>query len=99
MERIGGIGLRRAIGAKKRDIRDQFLLESVFLCCVGGVLGIVLGLGLSWSVGQVVGLPVAISWVSMVLSFGISLLVGVTFGLVPAIRAANVDPIEALRGK
>jgi len=47
----------------------------------------------------VVGLPVAISWVSMVLSFGISLLVGVTFGLVPAIRAANVDPIEALRGK
>ncbi|MEM1350497.1 MAG: ABC transporter permease [Myxococcota bacterium] len=99
MERIAEIGLRRAIGAKRRDIRDQFLLESVLLCCVGGVLGILLGLGLSWAVGQVVGLPVAVSWVSMVLSFGISLFVGVTFGLVPAIRAANVDPIDALRGK
>lgn len=99
MERISEIGLRRAIGARKRDIRNQFLLESVLVCFVGGVLGLILGLGGGAVVSWVAEIPMAFAWESMVLSFGISLLVGVIFGIVPAIRAANIDPIEALRGE
>ena len=99
MERIQEIGLRRAIGAKKRDIRNQFLLESVSICFVGGALGVLLGLGVSALVSAVAGLPMVIAWESTALSFGISLGVGVTFGLMPAMRAANVDPIDALRGE
>ena len=98
MERISEIGLRRAIGARRRDIRNQFLLESVSICSVGGILGVLLGLGASWVVSVTIGLPMAFAWESTALSFIISLLVGVTFGLMPAIRAANVNPIDALRG-
>ena len=97
MERIGEIGLRRAIGARKRDIRNQFLLESMIICTVGGVIGVVFGLGASAVVGQVAGLSVGFAWESVVLSFGISLVVGMVFGIVPAVRAANVNPIDALR--
>jgi len=99
MERVSEIGLRRAVGARRRDIRNQFLLESTIVCVVGGLLGIALGFGISLVVAMSVGLPIAFAWESMVLSFGISLLVGVTFGLWPAVRAANVNPIEALRGE
>lgn len=97
MERIGEIGLRRAIGATRRDIRNQFLLEAMITCIVGGILGVILGLLVSVIVGIVADLPVGFAWESVILSFGISLVVGVIFGLMPAIRAANVDPIEALR--
>lgn len=99
MERISEIGLRRAIGARKRDILRQFLLESVAICFVGGALGVVLGFGGSWTVAKVAGLPMAFAWEAGILSFAISLIVGVTFGLMPAIRAANIDPIDALRGE
>lgn len=99
MERISEIGLRRAVGARRRDIRNQFLLESVIICVIGGSLGIALGFAISGVVSMTVGLPIAFAWESMVISFGISLVVGVTFGLMPAIRAANVNPIEALRGE
>ncbi len=98
MERISEIGLRRAVGARRRDIRNQFLLESVIICVIGGLLGIALGFAISGIVSLTVGLPIAFAWESMVVSFGISLVVGVTFGLMPAIRAANINPIEALRG-
>lgn len=98
MERVSEIGLRRAIGARKQDIRNQFLLESISICVVGGVLGVLLGLLTSSVVSVVGGLPMAFAWESTALSFCISLLVGVTFGLMPAIRAANIDPIDALRG-
>ena len=99
MERVSEIGLRRAVGARKRDIRNQFLLESVIICGVGGLVGIVLGFAISVGVSLIVGLPVAFAWESMILSFAISFVVGVTFGLWPAVRAANVNPIEALRGE
>ncbi len=99
MERVSEIGLRRAVGARRRDIRNQFLLEAVIICVVGGLVGIGLGFGISWGVSFTVGLPVAFAWESMVISFGISLAVGVIFGLMPAVRAANVNPIEALRGE
>ena len=97
MERIHEIGLRRAIGARKRDIRNQFLLEAVIICFVGGVIGIVLGNVLSFSVASLFDLPIAFAWESMLIAFGISVAVGIIFGIVPAIRAANVNPIEALQ--
>jgi putative ABC transport system permease protein len=99
MERISEIGLRRAVGARKRDIRNQFLLEAVVICFIGGLIGIALGLTISFTVGLLVDLPVAFSWISMALAFGISVLVGIIFGLMPALRAANINPIEALQSE
>ena len=98
MERVSEIGLRRALGARRRDIRNQFLFEAVIICVIGGLVGIALGFTVSWIVSKMVGLPIAFAWESMIVSFGISLLIGVVFGLMPALRAANVNPIEALRG-
>jgi putative ABC transport system permease protein len=97
MERISEIGLRRAVGAKRNDIRNQFLVEAVVICLVGGLAGIVLGLMISFTVGTFFDLPVGFAWHSMVLSFVISVGVGVVFGLVPAIKAAEINPIEALQ--
>jgi putative ABC transport system permease protein len=97
MERIDEIGLRRAVGARKRDIRTQFLLEATTICFIGGVLGIILGLTLSFIVATATDLPVAFAWYSVALSFGISVAVGIIFGAMPAMRAANVNPIEALQ--
>jgi putative ABC transport system permease protein len=96
MERIGEIGLRRALGARKRDIRNQFLLEAVLICFVGGTVGIVLGNVISFTVAWIFALPIAFAWISMLISFALSAGVGVLFGLIPALRAADVDPIEAL---
>lgn len=96
MERIAEIGLRRAVGARKRDIRNQFLLEAVLICFVGGVAGIAIGNAISFTVAWMFDLPIAFAWTSMLISFGISAGIGVLFGIVPAIRAANINPIEAL---
>ena len=97
--RVTEIGLRRAVGATRTDIRNQFLLEAVLVCFIGGVIGICMGLSISYIVAVTVELPVAFAWESMILSFAISALVGVAFGWFPAIRAANVNPIEALQGE
>lgn len=99
MERISEIGLRRAIGARRRDIRNQFLFESTIISVVGGLLGLGLGLGAGAVVALVADIPFAFAWESMVLSFAISVAVGVVFGFVPAMRASNIDPIEALRSE
>ena len=96
-ERTREIGLRKALGARRREILWQFLLEAVFLTSVGGVLGILLGAGIGMSVHWITGFPVSLPWWSFALGFGFSGGVGVFFGLVPAIRAARLDPIEALR--
>lgn len=98
MERVSEIGLRRAIGATRRDIRNQFLLESVSICFVGGLLGVAFGLATSFAVSHFIGMSAAFAWESTALAFGISLLTGVSFGLMPAVRAANINPIDALRG-
>ncbi|HET6574460.1 MAG TPA: ABC transporter permease, partial [Fimbriiglobus sp.] len=96
-ERTKEIGIRRALGAKRRDIALQFLTETVVLTCVGGVIGIALGVALAHSVSGLFGLPTIIQMWSPVLAFGVSVLVGLASGYYPARRAALLDPIEALR--
>ena len=96
-ERTKEIGIRMAIGAKASDIRIQFLLESLLLSLMGGTVGVVLGILLAKFVEAFFDLPVYIAWWSLLLSFGFSGIVGVTFGYYPAYRASLLDPIEALR--
>jgi putative ABC transport system permease protein len=96
-ERTREIGVRKALGARRREILWQFLLEAVFLTSVGGVLGIILGASIGWGVHAFTGFPISLPWWSFALGIGFSSSVGIFFGLVPAIRAARLDPIEALR--
>jgi putative ABC transport system permease protein len=98
-ERVGEIGLRRAIGATQRDVLLQFLLEATVTCVVGGAMGAILGVGAALVASAVMELPVILSWKALVLAFMISVLVGVLSGFLPARRAALLDPIEALRGE
>lgn len=95
-ERTREIGIRKAIGAKRRDILLQFLVESIILSLAGGVIGILLGFGLG-RIATAFGLTVAYSLSAMVLAFVFAAAVGLVFGVYPASRAANLDPIEALR--
>ncbi|MDD5327136.1 MAG: ABC transporter permease [Phycisphaerae bacterium] len=96
-ERTREIGIRRALGARKRDIIIQFLSETLLLTLTGGILGIILGSLIPFLVTLFGHMPTVITAGSLVLAFGISALVGITFGLYPAYRAANMDPIESLR--
>ncbi len=96
-ERTKEIGIRRAMGAKRRDIASQFLAEALVLAGAGGLLGVVLGIGLARAVTRFFEVPTIIQPWSPVLAFSVSLAVGLIFGTYPARRAANMDPIEALR--
>ena len=96
-ERTREIGVRRAIGAKRRQIVTQFLIETIVLSTIGGLIGIGIGMSIPLMVTYFAGMPTVVPMYSLVLSVGISMGVGVLFGLYPAIRAANLDPIEALR--
>lgn len=96
-ERTREIGIRRALGATKRAIIIQFLSETLMLTFIGGVLGIVLGSLIPFMVTHFGHMPTVITGISLLLAFGISGVVGVIFGLYPAYRAANMDPIESLR--
>jgi putative ABC transport system permease protein len=97
-ERTREIGLRKAVGARQRDITLQFLLEAVLLTTLGGVIGIALGVGGSWGLAAAVDqLPAVITWWSPVLAFTVSAAVGIFFGVVPARRAGRLDPVVALR--
>ncbi len=96
-ERTREIGIRRALGAQKRDIVIQFLSETLLLTLTGGIIGIVLGSVIPFLVTYFSRQPTVITGVSLILAFGISAAVGITFGLYPAYRAANMDPIESLR--
>lgn len=97
MERTREIGIRRAVGAKKRHIVEQFLMETVLLSVFGGIFGILMGLAAPHFVTRFAGMETIVTLWSLVLAFGISALVGLLSGLYPAYRAANMDPIEALR--
>ena len=96
-ERTREIGLRKALGARQRDVLLQFLIEAVLLCVVGGLIGIGLGVGASLLVSSVSPLPAVIAWWSPVLAFGVSAAVGIFFGVAPARRAGRLDPVVALR--
>lgn len=96
-ERTREIGLRKAVGAKKKDINSQFLMESVVLTLLGGVIGIILGCAVALALSSLGIIQAKISLSSVVLSFGVSAIIGITFGYYPARRAGSLNPIEALR--
>jgi putative ABC transport system permease protein len=96
-ERTREIGIRKAIGAKKKDILIQFLIEAMVLSGLGGLFGISIGVGMGNLVSSTVGLNVVFSMNIIVLAFGFSVLIGIIFGLFPANKAASLKPIDALR--
>ncbi|MFA5130871.1 MAG: ABC transporter permease [Patescibacteria group bacterium] len=101
-ERTREIGLRKAVGATNKVIRNQFLLEAGMLTGLGGIIGIIIGVIISYLLSLLMNYlgydwAFVISWVSIVLAVGVSVLTGVIFGLLPAFKAAKLDPIEALR--
>jgi len=96
-ERTREIGLRKAIGAKRADISKQFLIESIALTFIGGIIGVALGWGISYGVTATGVLQTEVTWYSVVLAFGVSALIGIVFGYYPARQAAKLNPIEALR--
>jgi len=97
LERIREIGLRRAVGATSRDVLFQFLAEAVIISMAGGIAGILVGAGLSAGIERFAGIQTIVSFVSVALAFGVSITVGLVFGIVPAYRAARQDPIACLR--
>ena len=96
-ERTREIGIRRALGAKQRDITTQFLIGAVLLSGTGGAIGVMLGVAIPFAVSAAAGMKTIITFWSPLAAFTISALVGVVFGLYPALRAAKMDPVEALR--
>lgn len=95
--RIREIGIRKALGATSREIRLQFLTEAVFLSLTGGVIGTVLGLGLPLSIRLLTPYHIPVGWVAAPIALATSVVVGVVFGTVPATRAAQMDPVDALK--
>jgi len=98
-ERTKEIGIRKAIGARQRDILTQFLIEAVTVTAVGGAIGVLTGFILAYGISALIGFPLLINLWSVVLGVGMSSLVGIISGLWPAWRAAKLDPIEALRAE
>ena len=98
-ERTKEIGIRKAIGARRKDILSQFLIEAVVVTALGGAIGVGTGFGLAYLISALIGFPLLVSVMSAVLGVGISSLVGIVSGLWPAWRAAKLDPIEALRAE
>jgi len=97
LERTREIGVRRAVGARRLDIRNQFIIESFSISALGGVLGIAVGLLIAKAVAAYAGWPTVVTLASIVLSTGVSIAVGLASGIYPAVRAAELDPIDALR--
>jgi len=97
MERIKEIGLRLSLGAKKSDVVLQFLLEAVMISISGGIIGVILGIIFAYLVASFAEIPTIVSGISIVISFGVAATVGLIFGIAPARRAANQDPITSLR--
>jgi len=96
-ERKKEIGTRRALGARKRDIRRQFLMESLVLSCLGGLIGIAMGVGGAKIIQTAAGWQTAVPPEAMIVAFSVAAITGIVFGTFPAVKAAGLDPIEALR--
>ncbi len=96
-ERTREIGVRKAIGARRREILVQFLIEAAVLTSVGGILGVLMGSAIGLVVNLISGFPVSLPWWSFALGLGFSASIGIFFGMLPAWRASRLDPIEALR--
>jgi putative ABC transport system permease protein len=96
-QRTREIGVRMAIGAPQSAIRNQFLMEALFLCLFGGFIGLLLGSLLGWLLTRFIGVPFVLSAITISLPFVITTAIGVVFGLYPAIRASHLDPIVAIR--
>ena len=97
LERTREIGVRRAVGARRSDIRTQFIIESFAISLLGGVAGVVMGVGIARVVAAYAGWPTVVTLLSILLSTGVSVAVGLASGIYPAVRAAELDPIDALR--
>jgi len=97
LERTREIGLRRAVGARRRDILVQFIVESFALSALGGLTGIAAGIAIAQVVAASAGWPTLVTLWSILLATGVALTVGMTSGFYPALRAAQLDPIDALR--
>ena len=96
-ERTREIGLKKAIGARKNRILAQFLTEAAVLTSLGGIIGTITGIALAEIIGKISNVPIAISIPAVILAIAFSTVIGVVFGLLPAVKAANLDPIVALR--
>ncbi len=97
MERTREIGIRRAIGARKSDIMNQFVIEAVAISITGGIIGVLLGLGLSWGISLFTNITTFVRLYSVLVAFTFSVVVGVCFGYLPARKAADLSPIESIR--
>ena len=96
-ERTREIGLKKALGARRKVILSQFLTEAAVLTSLGGLLGVLCGIGLSYFISHLASVPVAISVPAIIVSVAFSMVIGIIFGLIPSIKASKLDPIEALR--
>jgi putative ABC transport system permease protein len=97
LERTREIGIRRALGARQKDIVRQFLIEATLISLLGGLLGIVFGFGMSRLIALLAGWSTVMTFSSIVLAFVFSVSVGLIFGIYPATKAAKLDPVEAIR--
>jgi putative ABC transport system permease protein len=98
-ERTWEIGIRMSLGARRRDIRNQFLIEALMLCLVGGVIGLLLGLLIGWALTNGFGLPFVVNAITLALPFAVSAAIALAFGIYPAIQASRLDPIVAIRSE
>jgi putative ABC transport system permease protein len=96
-ERTQEIGIRKSLGARRRDILNQFLVEAATLSATGGLMGVLIAWALAVLIRQITPVPMALPWSSVVIGVGLSALVGLFFGIYPARQASKLDPIEALR--
>ncbi|MFL5195709.1 MAG: ABC transporter permease, partial [Microvirga sp.] len=98
-ERTREIGLRLAVGARRRDIRNQFLTEAVTLCVLGGLIGLVVGTGAAWAVAKLAGWPIFLGTDAILFAVFFAASIGIFFGYYPARKAARLEPVEALRSE